>query len=193
MDEKLLKLKNTIVVNLFGGQGTGKSTTMADLFAYLKHHKIDCEMCSEFAKELVWENRKDTFKDELYIFSKQNHRLFRCNGKVDVVITDRPLLMSTVYNEVYGDKNNTSWNMAYDDIVVNTFKQYNNFNVLLKRVKEFNPNGRNETEEQAKSFDIMFKKMLVNHHQDFIEVDADENARNIVGDEIIKLLQKMSK
>ena len=138
-------MKNTLVVNLIGGQGSGKSTMMANLFAQLKWNNVDCEMCSEFAKELVWENRHETFKDELYIFAKQNHRLFRCNGKVDVIITDRPLIMSIVYNRQYGNHKDYIWNTAYESIVYETFKKYRNLNIFLNRVKPFNPNGRNET------------------------------------------------
>ena len=49
----------------------------ANIFAELKWMGIDCELVSEFAKELVWEKRNETFKDELYIFAKQNHRLWQ--------------------------------------------------------------------------------------------------------------------
>ena len=65
--EGVVLMKNTLVVNLIGGQGSGKSTMMANLFSWLKWRNVDCEMCSEFAKELVWEERKQTFKDELYM------------------------------------------------------------------------------------------------------------------------------
>ena len=78
--------KNTLVVNLIGGPGAGKSTTMAGVFSKLKSLGVDAEMVSEFAKELVWENRKDTMKDETYIFAKQAHRIFRVNGQVDVIV-----------------------------------------------------------------------------------------------------------
>ena len=44
--------KNTLVVNLFGGPGTGKSTTMAHVFAELKWRGYDCEMSNEYAKEV---------------------------------------------------------------------------------------------------------------------------------------------
>ena len=44
-------MKETLVVNLFGGPGTGKSTMMAGIFAKLKSLGYDCEMCVEFAKE----------------------------------------------------------------------------------------------------------------------------------------------
>lgn len=176
--------KNTLIVNLIGGQGSGKSTTMAGIFEWLKWHNIDCEMCSEFAKELVWENRQDTFKDELYIFAKQNHRLFRCNGKVDVIVTDRPLIMSVAYNEVYGDKKNVEWNMAYENMVIETFSKYNNLNIFLNRVKPFNPNGRNETEEKAKEFDIVFKELLDNSNINYYTFDGCEESV----EEICKLI-----
>lgn len=181
-------MKNTLIVNLIGGQGVGKSTIMADLFAWLKWHNVDCEMCSEFAKELVWENRKDTFKDELYIFAKQNHRLFRCNGKVDVIVTDRPLIMSVVYNRVYGNPKNIDWNNAYEDLVVSTFNQYNNFNILLNRTKPFNPNGRNETEEQAIEFDKQFKEYLDMVDIPYIKFDGIEISVLFIGELILKRL-----
>lgn len=178
-------MKNTLVVNLIGGQGTGKSTIMANLFSLLKWHNVDCEMCSEFAKELVWEERKETFKDELYIFAKQNHRLFRCNGKVDVIITDRPLIMSVVYNRAYGNPDKVIWNTAYEYLIRETFHSYNNFNILLNRVKPFNPNGRNETEEQAKEFDKMFKEYLDMIDMPYIRLDGTESTVPIIGNLIL--------
>ena len=69
-------MNKTLVINLFGGPGCGKSTTMARLFADLKTMGYNVEMVSEFAKDLVYEMRQETMKDELYIFAKQHHRLF---------------------------------------------------------------------------------------------------------------------
>ena len=132
--------KRTLVVNLFGGAGVGKSTLMAQIFAELKIKGYDCEMVTEFAKDLIWEKRDETFKDELYIFAKQNHRMFRVNGKVDIIVTDRPLLLTNAYNQ--HDK-------ELCDLCLRTFNEYNNLNILLKRQVEYQPNGRNQTEEAA--------------------------------------------
>lgn len=181
-------MKNTIVVNLYGGQGTGKSTTMAGVFCYLKNHGVDCEMTPEFAKECVWEGRKETFQDELYLFAKQNHRLQRVNGKVDVVITDHPLEMGAIYNKYYKPIQDEEWNSAFSELVWQTARQYNNFNIMLNRVKPYNSNGRNETEEQAKGFDLLFFEYLNDNEIDFISVDANEHASEIIGKRILEML-----
>ena len=60
-------MNNTLVINLFGGPGCGKSTTMARIFADLKIQGYNAEMVSEFAKDLVYEQRQETMKDELYL------------------------------------------------------------------------------------------------------------------------------
>ena len=55
----------TTVINLIGSPGTGKSTIAAELFARMKWLGFDVELVSEYAKELVWEQRHETFKNEL--------------------------------------------------------------------------------------------------------------------------------
>ena len=144
-------MKNTLIVNLFGGAGIGKSTLMARIFSELKVQGYDCEMVTEFAKDLVWEKRTETFKDELYIFAKQNHRLFRVNGKVNIIVTDRPLLLTSAYNQ--DDK-------ELCDLCLKTFKQYNNLNFLLKRQTTYQENGRNQSEEDAERIDKITQDVL---------------------------------
>lgn len=182
-------MNKTLIVNLIGGQGCGKSTIMSNLFSWLKWHNIDCEMCSEFAKELVWEERHETFKDEMYIFAKQNHRLFRCNNKVDVIITDRPLIMSIAYNRFYGNKEAIEWNESYENIVLKTFNQYNNYNIVLNRIKPYNNNGRNETEDEAKRFDILFRENLEELGINYEIQNGEEKSVEIIGEKILKILK----
>ena len=152
-------MKNTLVVNLFGGPGCGKSTLMAAIFHQLKLNGYDCEMVTEFMKDLIWEKRTETFKDELYIFAKQNHRLFRVNGKVNIIVTDRPLLLTSVYNQ--DDK-------ELCDLCLKTFKQYNNLNFLLKRQTTYQENGRLQSEEDAIRIDKITQDLLksnrINHY-----------------------------
>jgi adenylate kinase family enzyme len=67
----------TLVVNLFAGPGSGKSTFCASVFAKLKILGIDSEMSLEYAKDIVWEESYQKLDHQIYIFGKQLHRLQR--------------------------------------------------------------------------------------------------------------------
>lgn len=178
-------MKETLVVNLFGGPGTGKSTMMAGIFAKLKSLGYDCEMCLEFAKELVWENRLETFSDELYLFAKQNHRLHNLKGKVDIVITDRPLYMSIPFYRYYKGQNK-----VYEDLVRQTFDSYYNFNIFLNRVSPFVVNGRLESEEEAKDFDSRIIEGLKEDGYSFLTFNAENSSIDLIVNDIIKVKEK---
>ena len=47
-------MKDTLIVNLYGGPGCGKSTGAAYLFSKLKMAGVDAEYVPEFAKDKVW-------------------------------------------------------------------------------------------------------------------------------------------
>ena len=102
-----------IVVNLFAGPGSGKSTTCAGVFAKLKLAGVNCEMALEYAKDKVWEESNKVLDDQIYVFGKQLHRIFRLKDKVDVVITDSPILLSIIYDK--------TGNKYFSDLVLNQF------------------------------------------------------------------------
>ena len=160
-----------VVVNLFGGPGAGKSTTMARLFADLKTKGINCEMVSEFAKDLVYENRIDTMKDELYIFAKQNHRLFRVVDKVDVIITDRPLLLTNVYDSLYGEDN-----QLLHQLVKDRFQSYSNVNIFLnnENIDYKEDEGRLQSKEEAEHISNLIREELGSIDENFVTIDTDD-------------------
>lgn len=164
-------MRDTIVVNLLGCPGSGKTTTAAAVFAELKKAGMECELVTEFAKDLVWEERKETFKDELYIFAKQNHKLFRVNGKVDIIITDRPLILTYSYSQN---------DPTLRALCVQRFKSYNNLNFFLNRVVKYDPVGRNETEEEAIEMEKQTKTYLKELDIPFIEIPGDSLASDVV-------------
>lgn len=46
--------KKTLVINLFGAPGSGKSSGAAYIFSQLKKLGIDCELVTEYAKDKCW-------------------------------------------------------------------------------------------------------------------------------------------
>ena len=175
----------TRIINIIGGPGAGKSTLAAGVFYELKMKGYNVELSSEYAKDLVYENRSETFKDELYIFAKQAHRLFSLRNKVDIVVTDRPLIMSLVYNEYYNTAPDAKeWNNAFNNIVRETWNRYDNIVYVLNRVNEYHHEGRNENEDQAKELDEMFKKKLEQYGVNYKLIDGDESGIKTIVDDI---------
>lgn len=174
----------TIVVNLFGAPGAGKSTVMASLFSKLKNSGINCEMAPEFPKELVWEHREKTLEDDIYIFAKQNHRLSRLQGQVDVIVTDRPLPVSLLYNQ----KHNGPSCLA--ELIRRTFQQYQNQNYFVLRQKPYNPHGRLESEAESDARVSELELLLQKEGIPFTFITPDDNEVYRIADEIVSLMEE---
>ena len=141
-----------IVINLFAGPGAGKSTNCAGLFYRLKMLGVNCEMALEYAKDKVWEQSYRTLDNQIYVFGKQLHRLWRLNEQVDVVITDSPLLLSIHY-----DKTNSE---NFKNLVMEQFNNFKNLNYFIVRGESYNPKGRTQTLEESKEIDVDVTKIL---------------------------------
>ena len=166
----------TKVINLFGGPGTGKSTTAAGVFTLLKLHGVNCELVTEFAKDLTWEERTKTLSNQTYILGKQYHRMWRLKDNVDVIVTDSPLLLSLVYLDemlAYAD--------TFKNYVLSLYHEFNNYNWFLKREKSYNPKGRKQTEEEAITIDSDVFNMLEKYYVGYLVRPGDfESINNIV-------------
>ena len=129
------------VINLFGGPGCGKSTTAAALFALMKRQGMNVEMITEFAKDLVWTERNKELGDEVYIFGKMYHKLWRLRDKVDYVITDSPLPFCHYY-----DRENIPY---FKEFAMSAFNSFDNINFSLVRSFPYQQEGRYQTEAEA--------------------------------------------
>lgn len=135
------------VINIFGGPGTGKSVTAAQVFADLKKRKNNCELVTEFAKDLTWDESYRVMENQVWIFANQHHRMFRLNGKIDFLVTDAPLFNSIVYSGK-GEENK-----EFHAFVLREFNKYDNLNVYLEREVEYRQEGRYQDEKGAIEID----------------------------------------
>ncbi len=180
-------MKKTTVINIVGGPGAGKSTIASGVFNLLKMSQRNAELVNEYPKTLVWEERKKTFDDSLYLFAKQSHIQYSINGKVDYMVTDRPLIMSNMYHNFWMDKNwPDEWNKAFYDLVKKTWDLYDNRVYLIERGFKYQANGRNENEEEALKQDKLTKKWLDDYNIDYIVVYGDEKAHFTIFEDIVK-------
>lgn len=171
-----------IVINLFGVPGAGKSTGAAYIFSKLKMMGVNAELVTEFAKDKVWEESKEVFNNQAYIFGKQYFRISRCAGKVDVIITDSPLLLSVLYNdsELLGED--------FNALVLKVFNSYNSLNYLLDRDKPYNPKGRRQTEEESNALLSPLVDLLEATDTEYVTMKGNiDNYEQIINDVINKL------
>lgn len=164
-------IKKSIVVNLFSGPGSGKSTTAAGLFHYLKKQNINCEYIQEYAKDIVWGENFKTLDNQIYVYGKQHNRIFRLKGKVDVIITDAPPVMGMVYCD-WSKTSTALKQLAYDEHHRDDVKTLNFF---IIRDKPYNPKGRTQDEEGARLVDIQIRELLSDFDIDYVEVLGDDD------------------
>ena len=185
--DELYKEKPMKVINLFGGAGTGKSTLSAELFSFLKKHGYNAEIVPEYAKTLIYEDRKDFLaNDQLFVFATQNSRIktlleFSKNNPLDFVVVDSPLPLSLIYNydPFLQDSD------AFKELVISVFRQYDNLNVFVLRnpIYGYNPHGRIQKDMgEAEAFDNKIRGLLKENDIPFHDVLNDDSfIENIYG------------
>ena len=179
-------MKRTLVINLFGAPGSGKSTGAACIFSYLKRNGIDCELVTEYAKDKCWEENSFIFDDpdnQFYIGAKQFYRVNRVNGKVDVIVTDSPILLNCFYNK------SSLMGEEYNIVAKRLFQKFNNVNFFVNRVKEYNPNGRNQTVDEANQIALDMKKFISQWNVPYIEVCGDDIGYQFICEYVLKMLK----
>lgn len=145
--------KKMLVVNLWGGPGTGKSTLAAQIFAALKIRGVNAELVTEFAKDLVWTERTKELGDQVYILGKMYHKLWRLKDKVEIAVIDSPLPLCIHYgsNSVPG---------GFGGFVMSCYNQFKNYNILLERNFPYQQEGRYQGEEDANNVHNDIKKLM---------------------------------
>lgn len=157
--------KKTLYINLFGGPGVGKSTLAAGLFWFFKtnrltlKHSYVIELVREFAKDLVWAQDLYTLKNQVYVTSTQYHRMYVLNGKVDMAITDSPLLLGLLYGD---------YPASYKPYLLDLHNTFNNLNIFIERKVPFEQEGRQQNEIEAIDKDREIKNILTENNIEFI-------------------------
>lgn len=173
-------MKETIVINLIGGPGSGKSTCASGIFYELKKLGINCELSLEFVKDKVWEESYKVLDDQLYVFGKQYHKLFRLKDKVDVIITDSPLLISIHYNKISSQH--------FNNLVVEQYHTFNNLMYFINRSETYQSEGRLQTKEESEMIDRDIKTILETYDIDYTEISCEDAVKYIV-DEVKNKLE----
>ena len=165
-------MKETIIINLIGGPGCGKSTSASGIFYELKKLGINCELSLEFAKDKVWEESYKVLDDQFYVFGKQYHKLFRLKNKVDVIITDSPLIISMYYNKTPSE--------YFNKLIVEQYNTFNNLLFFINRGNTYQTEGRLQTKEESEMIDSDIKNILSEYDIKYSEISCENAVEYIV-------------
>lgn len=177
--------KKTIIVNLFAGAGAGKTTCAWEIASELKKRGIETEYVSEYAKELVWDNNMEMLDGSLehqqILYHEQKRRIDRLIGKVDVVVTDSPTLLSIMYLK--------EPNKDFEVKAIEEYKQNQNFNLFINRGKEYQQAGRIHSLQESKAVDNKIKQFLKSNNIYF--GTYYHSTVNVLVDNIVKNLNNV--
>ena len=176
----------TLVVNLYGGPGTGKSTTATGAFSLLKLMGINVEYASEFIKDAVWEqHHQKYFAAQEFIVANQYKRIRNLDGMVDVIITDSPIMLGLIYiSDDYPFP-------ALKDLILQMQFNHSTLDIVLTRTKEYQQAGRYQTEDEAKEIDKKIYTMLHEHNIPHTTVVSDKYASSVVAYLVEEELKKL--
>jgi nicotinamide riboside kinase len=171
----------SLVVNFFGGPSGGKSKLASGLIYKLKDMGINCDLITEYPKDLSWEENFRALEYQPRVFGEQSYWQEQRRGKCDVIVTDSPLLLSLIYN---AEKTTET----FKAFVFETFLSWNNINFYIERGDaEFEESGRVHGKEQSKELDRKILNMLYATNQSFAIVNRKTNLKFLVGEVMAKL------
>lgn len=139
---------STVLINFLGAPGSGKSTLGTQLYAELKVRGYEVEFVSEFVKTWTYTGRKVNKFGQYYIFGMETENQSRLFNKVDYIIADSPVLLTSFYQQFY-------WG---SDTLVVPAKEFYQFaeeegvevqNIFIDRKFKYNPKGRFQTEDES--------------------------------------------
>lgn len=161
----------TVVVNLFGGPGAGKTLAAFRIMSLLTDRGHVCEYVGEYAKELVWDVGSEVMPErtreraarlldgslasQRAIHEVQCRRVERLVGQCDFVVTDSPTLLPAIYLAESGPGAET-----FAHAVAERFLARDNFNVLVRRTGAYDEAGHIETLDEAREVDARVERAL---------------------------------
>lgn len=168
--KSIMESPKLTVINLLSGPSSGKSTIAYGVAAELKLRGISSELVTEVAKDKVWDEAYTILRNQILIAAEQYHRLWRLNDKVEVVVTDSPLILSAIYN--------SQEYTHFNPLLFELFNEFNNINFFVERrvEHEYETIGRIHDELQALELDKRIKTLLSSNNIPFRSIPCSRKS-----------------
>lgn len=176
----------TIVVNLIGAAGSGKSTLASEIFAKLKREGYNCEYVSEFVKKSVYENNMTILNNQLIILANQYYNMDILRDKVNIIVTDSPIILSIFYNQNNHSKENTFKipDEIFKKLILYIHGTFDNLNFFIVRNHEYKREGRYQDEDQVKLEEAKLMNMMDKLNIDMQHLLSTDDCAKIIIDKV---------
>lgn len=174
-----------IIVNLIGGPGVGKSIITAEIFAELKRRFVSAEISPEYIKKKIREGSLKAVQSQIYIFGKQQYQLFTMKDEVDVIVTDSPFILSSIYD--------SSRCPELRKLIIREFNKYENMTYYIDRDTKvpYEQEGRYQDYEGAKEVDTTVKDFLFKNNIEYkVVLGIGQQTKDFIVNDIMKKLEE---
>ena len=139
------------VVNCFAGAGAGKTTVALLTAGAMKQAGADCEYVDEWHKMSVWLNHGNVLEHPEMMLANQHQKQWALEGKVDIIISDCPLLLFAPYARKFIPNYPHD---EFEELSMRINDKYENYNIWINRDPTiFKQHGRVQTLEQSIEMD----------------------------------------
>jgi RecA/RadA recombinase len=171
------ELPRALIVNFFGGPGSGKTTAAARAFVELKLRSIEAENLDEVATQMIRLGQLQALTVQPFLFGQALYRLMVTARSTDVCLMDSPLLLNPIYD---GDQS-----QHLEALVWEYHRRFRNLNFFVQRgtdVRDHRMDGRVHNLQESIRLDARIRAYLddnlvpytlLSHRQEDIIMAAD--------------------
>ncbi len=167
----------TKVINFIAPPCRGKTTISALLYGYMKLSGFKVEYIQEYAKSLIFSDRKDELNNQLKVNTEQYISIKNLQGKTDYIIVDGSLFNGLVYN-VY-NKENICDIRKTEKKIVEQLREFENIFFYIEENKEitYENIGRVHSKDEVKNLEQLFNFYLYKYKIEYIKITC--NLQNV--------------
>lgn len=171
----------SILINIVGASGVGKSTTAGKLFTRLKDMYLNVELVQEVVKTWCHTGQKVTKYDQYYLFGAEIYQQSQLFNSVDFIISDSSPLLAAFYNFYYNDGDSSlspACKEFYRKVNEDGIKVLNFF---LTRKKKYIAKGRYQSESESDRLSAILKNWLDTEGYPYVDLQcADKDRVDII-------------